>query len=125
MCAVLRGAGLGSAERHPDRGGAGARVAEDFVGAAGEFDPVIVRGEQIVAIPTLVRSLPVPIRRIVGDLSKIEAGKVDVVVVYKIDRLTRSLGDFARIVDVLVFTSHKAMISSQLGWRCAPSARSG
>ena len=30
----------------------------------------------------------------------IEAGKVDVVVVYKVDRLTRSLSDFARLVEV-------------------------
>ncbi len=34
-------------------------------------------------------------------LSDVQAGKVDVVVVYKIDRLTRSLADFAKIVDVL------------------------
>lgn len=34
-------------------------------------------------------------------LADIAAGKVDVVVVYKIDRLTRSLADFARIVEVL------------------------
>ena len=33
-------------------------------------------------------------------LGDIKAGKVDVVVVYKIDRLTRSLADFARIVEV-------------------------
>ena len=33
-------------------------------------------------------------------LSDIRAGKIDVVVVYKIDRLTRSLMDFARIVEV-------------------------
>jgi len=32
-------------------------------------------------------------------LTDIEAGKVDVVVVYKIDRLTRSLFDFAKIVE--------------------------
>lgn len=32
-------------------------------------------------------------------LADIEAGKVDVVVVYKVDRLTRSLTDFARIVE--------------------------
>ncbi|MBW2498300.1 MAG: recombinase family protein [Deltaproteobacteria bacterium] len=34
-------------------------------------------------------------------LSDIEAGKIDTVVVYKVDRLTRSLTDFARIVDVM------------------------
>jgi len=33
-------------------------------------------------------------------LADIEAGKVDVVVVYKIDRLTRSLADFARMVEL-------------------------
>lgn len=32
-------------------------------------------------------------------LADIDAGRVDVVVVYKVDRLTRSLPDFARIVD--------------------------
>jgi len=34
-------------------------------------------------------------------LADIEAGRVDVIVVYKVDRLTRSLADFAKIVDVL------------------------
>ena len=34
-------------------------------------------------------------------LSDVKAGLIDVVVVYKIDRLTRSLADFSRIVDVL------------------------
>ena len=33
-------------------------------------------------------------------LSDIEAGRIDTVVVYKVDRLTRSLGDFAKIVEV-------------------------
>jgi site-specific DNA recombinase len=33
-------------------------------------------------------------------LADIRAGKVDVVVVYKIDRLTRSLADFAKIVEI-------------------------
>jgi DNA invertase Pin-like site-specific DNA recombinase len=32
-------------------------------------------------------------------LADIEASKVDVVVVYKIDRLTRSLADFAKLVE--------------------------
>ncbi|MGY4471974.1 DNA invertase Pin-like site-specific DNA recombinase [Bradyrhizobium sp. LB9.1b] len=32
-------------------------------------------------------------------LADIEAGKIDVVVVYKIDRLTRSLADFAKLVE--------------------------
>ena len=34
-------------------------------------------------------------------LADVKAGKIDVIVVYKVDRLTRSLPDFARIVDVL------------------------
>ncbi|HUE80389.1 MAG TPA: recombinase family protein [Sphingomicrobium sp.] len=38
------------------------------------------------------------IRRLLAD---IDAGKVDVIVVYKVDRLTRSLMDFARIVERL------------------------
>ena len=33
-------------------------------------------------------------------LADIEAGKVDVVVVYKVDRLTRALSDFAKLVEV-------------------------
>ncbi len=37
-------------------------------------------------------------------LADIEAGKIDVVVVYKVDRLTRSLADFAKIVEV--FDAH-------------------
>jgi site-specific DNA recombinase len=34
-------------------------------------------------------------------LAEVEAGKVDVIVVYKVDRLTRSLADFAKIVEIL------------------------
>ncbi len=34
-------------------------------------------------------------------LADVASGRVDVVVVYKVDRLTRSLGDFARIVETL------------------------
>ena len=33
-------------------------------------------------------------------LTDIEAGRIDVIVVYKIDRLTRSLADFAKLVEV-------------------------
>ena len=33
-------------------------------------------------------------------LSDVSTGKIDVVVVYKVDRLTRSLSDFAKIVDI-------------------------
>jgi site-specific DNA recombinase len=38
------------------------------------------------------------LKRLMAD---IEAGRIDIVVVYKIDRLTRSLTDFAKLVDVL------------------------
>ena len=35
-------------------------------------NPQLARGDQIVAIPTLVRRLPQPIRTIIGDLSNTE-----------------------------------------------------
>lgn len=35
-------------------------------------EPQLARQHDIVAIPTLVRELPVPVRRIIGDLSNIE-----------------------------------------------------
>jgi site-specific DNA recombinase len=38
------------------------------------------------------------LQRLLADIS---AGRVDIVVVYKIDRLTRSLADFAKIVEIL------------------------
>jgi circadian clock protein KaiB len=31
--------------------------------------PQLARGDQIIAIPTLVKELPLPIRKIIGDLS--------------------------------------------------------
>ena len=31
--------------------------------------PVLAKGDQIVAVPTLIRRLPTPLRRIIGDLS--------------------------------------------------------
>jgi circadian clock protein KaiB len=34
--------------------------------------PRLARGDQIVAVPTLVRRLPAPVRKIVGDLSDTE-----------------------------------------------------
>jgi circadian clock protein KaiB len=38
--------------------------------------PRLARGDQIVALPTLVRKLPEPIRKLVGDLSDIERALV-------------------------------------------------
>jgi circadian clock protein KaiB len=55
------------------------RLCEDHL--AGEFEievidlienPRLARDDQIVAIPTLVRRLPEPIRKIIGDLSDTE-----------------------------------------------------
>jgi circadian clock protein KaiB len=35
-------------------------------------NPQLARGDQILAIPTLVRKLPPPLRKIIGDLSNTE-----------------------------------------------------
>ncbi len=35
-------------------------------------DPKLAKGDQIVAIPTLVRKLPQPVKKIIGDLSNTE-----------------------------------------------------
>lgn len=35
-------------------------------------DPQLGRGDQILALPTLVRRLPTPIKKIIGDLSNTE-----------------------------------------------------
>ena len=35
-------------------------------------EPLLARGDQIVAVPTLVRKLPEPVRKIIGDLSNTE-----------------------------------------------------
>lgn len=34
--------------------------------------PTLAKGEQIIALPTLVKKLPLPIRKIIGDLSDTE-----------------------------------------------------
>lgn len=34
--------------------------------------PQLAQGEQIIAVPTLIRKLPVPLRRIIGDMSNTE-----------------------------------------------------
>ena len=43
-------------------------------------------------------------------LAAIDAGKVDTVLVYKVDRLTRSLADFAKIVET--FDTHQVSFVS-------------
>jgi circadian clock protein KaiB len=52
------------------------RICEEHLGGRYTIEvvdllknPHLARGDQIVAIPTLVRKLPEPMRRIVGDLS--------------------------------------------------------
>jgi circadian clock protein KaiB len=34
--------------------------------------PTLAKGEQIIAAPTLVKKLPLPLRRFIGDLSNTE-----------------------------------------------------
>jgi circadian clock protein KaiB len=34
--------------------------------------PQLAQGEQIIAVPTLIKKLPLPLRRIIGDMSKAE-----------------------------------------------------
>jgi len=34
--------------------------------------PMLARGDQIIAVPTLVRRLPTPVKKIIGDLSNAE-----------------------------------------------------
>lgn len=34
--------------------------------------PQLVKGEQIVAVPTLIKKLPAPLRRLIGDMSNTE-----------------------------------------------------
>jgi circadian clock protein KaiB len=35
-------------------------------------EPVLVKGEQIIAAPTLVKQLPLPLRKFIGDMSDTE-----------------------------------------------------
>jgi circadian clock protein KaiB len=59
-------------------------------------NPALAKGDQIVAVPTLVRSLPPPMRKIIGDLSntlRVLVG-LDVRPVTKYDaRATNQLGE--------------------------------
>jgi circadian clock protein KaiB len=34
--------------------------------------PVLARGEQIIAAPTLIKKLPLPLRKIIGDMTNVE-----------------------------------------------------
>jgi circadian clock protein KaiB len=55
------------------------RICEDHL--KGQYDievidllqtPTLAHGDQILAVPTLVRKLPEPVRKIIGDLSNTE-----------------------------------------------------
>jgi circadian clock protein KaiB len=55
------------------------KICEEYL--TGQYDieivdllqtPALAQGDQILAIPTLVRKLPEPVRKIIGDLSNTE-----------------------------------------------------
>jgi circadian clock protein KaiB len=55
------------------------RICEEHLGGQYHIEiidllenPHLARGDQILAIPTLVRKLPTPVRKIIGDLSNTE-----------------------------------------------------
>lgn len=55
------------------------RICEEYLPGQYEIEvidlttsPKLAEGDQILAVPTLVRKLPTPIRRIIGDLSNTE-----------------------------------------------------
>ena len=56
-------------------------------------------------------------------LADIRAGKIDVVVVYKVDRLTRSLADFAKLVEL--FDAHGVSFVSVTQSSTPPPAWAG
>lgn len=48
------------------------------------INPQLSRDDQILAIPTLVRKIPAPVRKIIGDLSNTERVLVGLDLLYKI-----------------------------------------
>ena len=55
------------------------RICEEYMPGTYELkvidllkQPQLARGDQIVAVPTVVKNLPVPIRKLIGDLSDTE-----------------------------------------------------
>jgi len=55
------------------------RICEEYMPGTYELKvidllqhPQLARGDQIVAVPTVVKNLPVPIRKLIGDLSDTE-----------------------------------------------------
>lgn len=55
------------------------RICEEHLGGRYELEvidilqnPALAKGEQIIATPTLIKKLPLPLRRFVGDMSQTE-----------------------------------------------------
>lgn len=55
------------------------RICEEFL--KGRYDlevvdiyqqPVLAKGDQIIAVPTLIKKLPLPLRKFIGDMSSTE-----------------------------------------------------
>ena len=61
------------------------------------------------------------LKRLIAD---IEEGQIDVVVVYKVDRLTRALSDFAKLVDVFDRRGVSFVSTAAPGKPSAPAATS-
>ena len=55
------------------------RICEEYLAGKHHIEvvdllehPQLAKGDQVVAIPTLVRKLPEPVRKVIGDLSNVE-----------------------------------------------------
>jgi circadian clock protein KaiB len=55
------------------------RIVDEYLGGEYEIvvidlleNPQLAKGDQILAVPTLVKDLPLPVRKIIGDLSDTE-----------------------------------------------------
>jgi len=55
------------------------KICDDYLKGRYELEvvdlyqqPQLAQGEQIIAAPTLIKKLPLPLRRIIGDMSKTE-----------------------------------------------------
>ena len=55
------------------------KICEEYLKGRYELDvvdlyqqPQLAQGEQIIAAPTLIKKLPLPLRRIIGDMSRTE-----------------------------------------------------
>src|SRR4029077_2121052 len=70
--------------------------------------PVGNRKSERLGVRRLTRNTDRPaLQRLLDD---VQAGKVDIIVVYKVDRLTRSLADFAKLVEL--FDQHNVSFVS-------------